>query len=131
LAIGFTDGYTAGAPILKEALRAFGRDAVLPPDEARWRWFASQIALHLWDDEAWTLLSTRHLELVRRTGALTALPFVLTSSSSVYASFGELGRAAALEEELRAATEATGIAPFPYGGLWLAALRGRETSSLS
>jgi DNA-binding CsgD family transcriptional regulator len=126
LAVRFTDGYAAGAPILKEALRAFEQEAVLPPEEARWLWFASQIALDLWDDHAWTVLSTRHLDLVRETGALTALPFVLTTRISVFASFGELGAAAAYQEELRAATEATGIAPGPYGALSLAALRGQE-----
>jgi DNA-binding CsgD family transcriptional regulator len=126
LAVRFTDGYAAGAPILKEALAAFGRDTVLPPEEARWLWFASWIALYLWDEQAWTVLSMRQLDLVREAGALTALPFVLTNRSSVYAFFGDLGEAAASEEELRAATEATGIATVPYGALALAALRGRE-----
>jgi hypothetical protein len=67
------------------------RETVLPPEEARWLWFASWIAVYLWDDHAWTVLSTRHLDLVRETGGLTALPFVLTNRSSVYAFFGELG----------------------------------------
>jgi DNA-binding CsgD family transcriptional regulator len=126
LAVRFTDGPAAGAPILKEALRAFQGMSVLPPEEARWLWFASWIALFLFDDEAWTVLSTRHLDLVREAGALTALPFVLANRSSVYAFFGELGEAAAYEEELRAVTDATGIATVPYGALALAALRGRE-----
>ena len=127
LAVRFTDGSAAGAPILKEALRRVrSRTTVLPPEEARWLWFASWIALYLLDDEAWTVLSTRHLDLVREAGALTALPFVLANRSSVYAFFGELGDAAAYEEELRAATEATGIATVPYGALALAALRGHE-----
>jgi DNA-binding CsgD family transcriptional regulator/tetratricopeptide (TPR) repeat protein len=126
LAVRFTAGYAAGAPILREALRAFGRDTVLPPEEARWLWFASWIALYLFDDEAWMVFSTRHLELVREAAALTALPFVLTDRSCVYAFHGELGEAASCEEELRAATEATGIAPVPYGALAIAALRGRE-----
>jgi DNA-binding CsgD family transcriptional regulator len=111
---------------LKEALGAFRGTTVLPPEEARWLWFASWIALHLSDDEAWTVLSTRHLDLVREAGALTALPFVLTNRSSVYAFFGQLDEAEAYEEELRAASEATGIATVPYGALALAALRGRE-----
>jgi DNA-binding CsgD family transcriptional regulator len=127
LAIRFTEGFAAGAPILKEALSAFARERVLPADEARWLWFASWIALSLWDDEAWTRLSTRQLDLVREAGALTALPFVLTNHSSVLAFFGELGAAASLEDELRAATEATGVAPVPYGALSIAALRGQET----
>jgi DNA-binding CsgD family transcriptional regulator len=126
LAIRFTEGPVAGAPILKEAIRAFRGAAVLPPQEARWLWFASWIALYLSDDEAWIELSTRHLRLVREAGALTALPFVLTNRSSVYAFFGKLEEATAYEEELTAATEATGIATVPYGALALAALRGRE-----
>jgi DNA-binding CsgD family transcriptional regulator len=126
LALRFTDGPAAGAPILKEAIRAFREVAALPPEEARWLWFASWIALFLFDDEAWTVLSMRHLELVREAGALAALPFVLANRVSVLAFFGELGAAAAYEEELRAATEATGIAIVPYGALALAALRGHE-----
>ena len=126
LAVRFTDGPVAGAAILKEALTAFREMTVLAPEQARWLWFAGWIALYLLDDEAWIVLSTRHLDLVREAGALTALPFVLTNRSSVYAFFGDLGEAAAYEDELRAATEATGIAPVPYGALALAALRGRE-----
>jgi DNA-binding CsgD family transcriptional regulator/tetratricopeptide (TPR) repeat protein len=126
LAVRFTDGPAAGAPILKEALRAFRGATVLPPEEARWLWFASWIALYLSDDDAWTELSTRHLGLVREAGALTALPFVLANRSSVYAFFGKLDEAEACEEELTAATAATGIATVSYGALALAALRGRE-----
>jgi tetratricopeptide (TPR) repeat protein len=126
LAVQFTEGYAAGAPVLKQALSAFQGVAVLPPDETRWLWFASWVALFMWDDAGWAVLSTRHLELVRQTGALSALPFVLTNRSSVYAFLGELGTAASLEDELKTATEATGIAELPYGRLSLAALRGRE-----
>jgi DNA-binding CsgD family transcriptional regulator len=126
LAVRFTQGYAAGAPILKEALLAFRRETVLPPHEARWLWFAGWVALNVWDDETWTELSIRQLELVRGAGALTALPFVLTICTSVYAFFGELTTAASLAEETRAVTEATGIAAASYGELSLAALRGRE-----
>jgi DNA-binding CsgD family transcriptional regulator len=126
LAVRFTEGYAAGAPILKEALGAFRRETVSPPQEARWLWFAGWVALNLWDDETWAVLSMRQLELVRGAGALSALPFVLTICTSVYAFFGELTTAASLAEETRAVTEATGIAAAAYGELSLAALRGRE-----
>jgi DNA-binding CsgD family transcriptional regulator len=126
LAIRYTQGYAAGAPLLKQALRAFQSVTVLPPEEARWLWFAGYVALYMWDDASWSALSTRHLDLVRQTGELSVLPFVLSNRSSVYAFFGELRTAATLEEELRAATDATGIAAAPYGQLSLAALRGDE-----
>jgi DNA-binding CsgD family transcriptional regulator len=126
LALRATEGYAAGAPLLKEALNAFQREADLSPNDARWLWFASLIALYMWDDDAWTVLFTRQLELARRTGALPALAFALGTGTTVYAFFGELRTAALLEEEHRAASEATGIASNPVPRLGLASLRGRE-----
>jgi DNA-binding CsgD family transcriptional regulator len=72
------------------------------------------------------VLFTRELELARRTGALSALTFLLGTGIGVYAYFGELSTAAMLEEEHRAASAATGIAVNPSGALSLAAVRGRE-----
>jgi DNA-binding CsgD family transcriptional regulator len=126
LAVQATDGYAAGAPLLKEALNAFQREADLSPNDARWLWFASLIALYMWDDDAWTVLFTRQLDLARQTGALPALAFALGTGTTVYAFFGDLRTAALLEEEHRAASEATGIASNPVPRLGLASLRGRE-----
>jgi DNA-binding CsgD family transcriptional regulator len=125
LAVQATEGYAAGVPLLKEALVAFRR-VPLSDDDARWLWFASLIALYMWDDHAWSVLFTRQLELARQTGALSALAFALRTGSTVYAFFGELRTAALLEEEHRAASEATGIASDPIPRLGLASLRGRE-----
>jgi hypothetical protein len=126
LAVLFTDGYAAAARIMKEAVRAFRPEAVLPPAEHRWLFTASMTATLLWDDEAWAVITKLHIDLVRATGALTALPFILAGLSGTYASFGELGMAASYVGELAAATEAMGIAPFSYPSIWRAALRGRE-----
>ncbi|HEX3979479.1 MAG TPA: AAA family ATPase [Solirubrobacteraceae bacterium] len=122
----FTKGYSAGAPLLKQALSAFRRDAVLPPEEARWLWFACWAAADLWDDETWDLLSARQLELVRAAGALTALPFALTARSAVHLVRGDVHAAASQVDEIQTVSEATGIATPPYGPLWLAGLRGDE-----
>jgi DNA-binding NarL/FixJ family response regulator len=126
LAVRFTEGYAAGTPLLKEALAGFQRATDLSPNDARWLWFASLIALYMWDDHAWTVLFTRQLELARRMGALPALVFALGTGTTVYAFFGELRTAAVLEEEHRAVCEATGIATNPVPRLGLASLRGRE-----
>ena len=127
LAVRFTEGYAAGAPLIKDAVSAFQHQAVLSPEDARWLWFAGLVALFMWDDAGWAVLSTRQLEFVRRTGALSTLPFVLTDRSTVYAFLGDMRTAALLDQELSAATEATGIATARSGRLALAALRGRET----
>jgi hypothetical protein len=127
LSVRFTEGYAAGAPLIKEAVSAFQHQDALSGEDARWLWFASLVALFMWDDAGWAVLSTRQLEVVRQTGALSTLPFVLTDRSTVYAFLGDLRTAALLDEELRAATEATGIVTARTGRLALAALRGRET----
>jgi DNA-binding CsgD family transcriptional regulator len=126
LAVRFTEGYAAGARLIKEAVSAFQRQPVLSPEDARWLWFASLVALFMWDDAGWAVLSTRQLEFVRQTGALSTLPFVLTDRGAVYAFLGDLRTAERIEEELRVATEATGIVTAHAGRLTLAALRGRE-----
>ncbi len=126
LAVRFTEGYAAGAPILKDALSAFRDNAALRPEDARWLWFACWAAADLWDDETWDQLSARQLALVRSAGALSAIPFVLTARSAVHLVSGDVQIAASQVDEIRAVSEATGIAAPPYGPLWLAALRGRE-----
>jgi DNA-binding CsgD family transcriptional regulator len=126
LATLFTRGPAAGAPILKDALSAFRSEINLPPQEARWLPLACQAAADVWDDETWRLLSSRELERARRTGALTAMPLVLSTVSYVYAISGELTAAEALLDEIQTATEATGIPSHHYAALWVAALRGRE-----
>jgi DNA-binding CsgD family transcriptional regulator len=126
LAVQATKGYAAGVPLVKEALRAFQREADLSPNDARWLWLASLVALFAWDDNAWTDLFTRQLELARQTGALSPLAFALGTGISVYAFHGDLRTATLLQEELRAVVEATGIAPDPSASLSLAAVRGRE-----
>jgi DNA-binding CsgD family transcriptional regulator len=125
-AILFTEGHAAAAPILKEALRAFRHDSVLPPHEARWLALACRAAADVWDDETWRLLSMRELERARQVGALTAMPLALSTLSYIHVISGDLAAAESLLDEIRAATEATGIPSHPYIALWLAALRGEE-----
>ncbi len=72
------EGYVAGAPALKVALRAFRDEPPSEEDELRWLWLACRIARALADDEAWDELTARHLELARRAGAFSALPVALT-----------------------------------------------------
>ena len=126
LAVRFTEGYAAGAPILKEALGAFRRETVLPAQEGRWLLPACWTAADLWDDDTWRLLSARELERVRHTGALTAMGLVLGADSYVHAVSGDLAAAESLLDEASTATEATGIASWPYARLWVAALRGQQ-----
>jgi DNA-binding CsgD family transcriptional regulator/tetratricopeptide (TPR) repeat protein len=132
-AIRFTKGYPTGATILKQALSAFRCERGTPAEEVQWLSLACRTAADLWDDETWRLLSARQLEVVKETGAMTAMPTALSGVSHFLAISGELSRAESLLDEMRAAVDAIGMAVAPYPALWLAALRGRdaELSQLS
>jgi DNA-binding CsgD family transcriptional regulator len=121
LAVRITEGYAAGVPILKRALRAFAGE-----DDLRWHWLACHTAHELWDDETWVALATRHLQLARDRGLLADLPLALIARLYMHLYAGELATAASLIEEVEAVVEATGSRLAPYGALELAALRGRE-----
>jgi len=121
----YNDGYRAGLPMLREALEVFG--AGMPADEElRWHWVAGIVARHLWDDQRWQRLSDRHLELAREVGALSELALALNSHAFLLLFAGELAAAAALIQELDAATEATGSKLAPYAALGVSAMSGRE-----
>src|SRR4029077_12805754 len=68
-----TETYPPAPPILRETHRTFG-DETSQSEQLRWMWGGTVSAMHLWDDEAWELLASRHLQLVRETGALGDLP---------------------------------------------------------
>jgi DNA-binding CsgD family transcriptional regulator len=129
LALVITEGYGAGATLLKRAVTAF-RTGDMPPAEAmRWLWLAAHAAHDLWDDESWEALCERHIGLARQAGALTILPIALSSRIGLHLFSGELATAASLNEEVAAVTEATGSRLPPYGVLALAAFRGREAEA--
>jgi DNA-binding CsgD family transcriptional regulator len=127
-AVHFTEGYAAGAPILRRALSAFDRETS-PEAELRWLWLAGVAASHLWDFERWDRYSSRHLRLTRDAGALSELPSVLSNRAYLLFFAGEMAAAASLVEEAQVATEATGTNLAPYAALHLAALRGREAEA--
>jgi DNA-binding CsgD family transcriptional regulator len=125
LATRFTEGFVAGAPLLRRAMQAFGRPAVGDEDDImRWLWLAWPVAGDLWDDQTWHELATRAVRRARGAGALTVLPLALTYRAAMYVHAGEFAAASELVEEADALTEATGNAPLRYAALLLLVWRG-------
>ena len=48
-------------------------------EEQHFLWLAGIAALHVWDDDSWDAISSRHVELGRSAGALAELPLALSS----------------------------------------------------
>ncbi len=130
LAAHFDEGYEAGLPILRKALDVFGIDMSVH-EQLRCHWVAGIVALHLWDDEHWDLLSDRQIQLARGVGALSELPLALSSRAYTVMFAGDLTGAACLVGEIQAAMDATGSHLAPYAELGVAALRGRQPEAAS
>ena len=128
LAANFSVGYAAGVPILRRALTAFS-SGMSADEKLRRLWLACVVALHLWDDERWDVLSSRYVALAREAGALSELPLALSMRAYMLLFAGDLGAAASLIDEIQAVTEATGSSRAPYAALALAALRGRQAEA--
>jgi DNA-binding CsgD family transcriptional regulator len=124
LAVRFTDGFAASAPILKRALRAFRDEDGDYEQDVRWPWFASRAAADLFDDDAWQLLATRHVRAARDAGALGVLPAAINYLATLRVFEGNLDTAAALMEEADAISAATGNARIGYATVLLAGYRG-------
>jgi DNA-binding CsgD family transcriptional regulator len=122
LAIRFTEGYAAAAPILRElvstAAAGGAEDDVLPS------LMASRIAAELFDDDAWDRLVTRDIQDARAAGALSVLPTSLNFLAYLRTHECELAAAERLLDEADEITAATGNAQILNGRLLLAAYRG-------
>jgi DNA-binding CsgD family transcriptional regulator len=108
-------------PTLKRAL-----DAYLHGDDLRWLQPTQRIAWELWDHEAWLTLAARAVQFARDSGALSLLPLALTQLAAATVLTGDLAAAAALIEEARSITTATGSPPISSAEVYLAAWRGHE-----
>jgi hypothetical protein len=128
LATALSDGYTAGAPVLQQAMRAFRGPSVTVSDRLRWLWPAAHIAMALWDDESYEVLSARHIEVGRESGLLAVLPTALTTRIVASTFAGEFIAAERLITEMRVLTDAMDVAMPSYGPLFLSSWRGNETA---
>jgi DNA-binding CsgD family transcriptional regulator len=131
LALLTREGYVAGAPALKVALRAFRDEPLSDEDQLRWLWLACRVARALADDEAWDELTARHIDVARRAGAFSALPVALTDRVLVELFSGRTGVAMSLAAESDAVVEATGSYLTLRTSIVLANWRGRDAVALA
>ena len=94
LARAITEGYDAGAASLQQAVTACRGDGLSSEEALRWLWPAAMAARIIWDDESFDVLATRHIEVGRRTGAVTVLPIAYTTAVMARITAGELTAAA-------------------------------------
>ncbi|MEV0623870.1 AAA family ATPase [Nonomuraea sp. NPDC050404] len=114
----FAEGYVAGAPRLKRALRAFRQEAGANGDDnMRWLWMTWLTAADQWDDATWHELTTPAIREARETGALNFLPLALTYRAAEHVYAGEFDAAVAYIEESNAILKVTGNTLLLYATL--------------
>jgi len=131
LATFFCDGYEASVAVLRRSEKESDVGDMPVNEQLRWKWLAALASIHLWGDARWQGISEHHVRIAREAGALGELPLALTQRVYAHLFAGELTSAAVLVDEIRAATEATGVNITPLGAVGLAALRGREPEVVS
>ena len=89
LALLTTDGPAAAAAAMQRAVRV----AISIPleDVLRWGWVATGASNTVWDDEAFSVISARHVQLLRDAGALSQLPLYLSQLGIARAWTGDFG----------------------------------------
>jgi DNA-binding CsgD family transcriptional regulator len=124
----YTDGYAPAAPLLHRAVQAFGGDDLTMEEALHSTWMPAVAAAGLWDDRHWDLLSRRHLDVVRRAGAVNLLALALTDRAVFDVHRGDLAAGASLVAERQWVAEVTGGQPrlTPMPEAWLAAVRGQD-----
>jgi DNA-binding NarL/FixJ family response regulator len=129
LAVLFTDGYPAAATLSHRAVQAFATDELTLDEALRFAWLAAATAASLWDDVSWDVLSRRHLDVARESGALSVLPLALNTRTVVHLFTGDLAAAASLVDETRSVAEVTRSRLAPYGEVGLLAVRGHAENA--
>jgi DNA-binding CsgD family transcriptional regulator len=130
LALIVTDGPTAAAPTLRQAVSAVVGADITAEEAFRWGWLAQAAASALWDDDAWRTLLLRQVRFARAAGALDELPVMLGALGTAVVWGGDFGAASALIVEADAICEATGTRAAPFTAIMLASWRGNRDEAV-
>jgi DNA-binding CsgD family transcriptional regulator len=124
-----TEGYPAGAAMLKRAVSAFRAGDISPEEGLRWLWQACLSAGLIWDFDSWQVLADRQIKVARDAGAVTALPLAFNMRAIQHLFAGEFTAATSLVAQLESVSQAIGISVARHPALGLAVFRGREAEA--
>jgi len=120
------NGYRAGLPALRSALRALTEEPerALSADALSILWLGCRVAVNLWDDEALVQIADRMASAARDAGALPELPRALGMAAIAAVLSGDFVAAESFADQLDTLSGDTGTAA-AHARLALAAWRGR------
>jgi DNA-binding CsgD family transcriptional regulator len=107
LALLFTNGHTAAAPSLQEALTRAREDRGRDEHELRGARIAARVAAELMDEQSWEAIASRHVQAAREDGILGPLPATLNYLATLRTYQGDLNAAEILLDESDLISRAT------------------------
>lgn len=129
LALVFTGGRPAAAPLLRLAITAFTSPDASVEEVLRWGWLASRAALLVWDYDSCLEIATRAVQFARDSGALEILAVADNACGTATALSGDFATTALLIAEVDAVKQTTGTRIAPHAALAMAGIRGHEAEA--
>jgi DNA-binding CsgD family transcriptional regulator len=129
LAVVFTGGRPAAAPLLRRAINAFTSPDVPAEEVLRWGWLASRAALLVWDYDSCLEIATRAVQFARDSGALEVLAVADNACGTATALSGDFASTSLLIAEVDAVKQTTGTRIAPHAALAVAGIRGHEAEA--
>ncbi|MDX1870791.1 AAA family ATPase [Mycolicibacterium sp. 120266] len=126
LILRLTEGHAVAAPVLQRAIDQYLKEDEAGVADPRSHDITLRVLLDLFDQDIYSSLNARQLELLRAAGELTILPAALTTYAGVCVTAGDFAQAADLLEQSDAISTATGAPPHRSIQSYLAACRGQE-----
>ncbi|XVU28935.1 ATP-binding protein [Actinoplanes sp. CA-054009] len=126
LAALYADGFAAGAPAVRAALAKLDVDDLTVTEAIHWPHTVCNAANAVFDDHAWSSITSAYLRTARRTGELAGLSYILNQRIGLHLHQGEVAHAAELAEEAAVVAAAVGRSAPVHAALVVAAWRGDE-----
>lgn len=126
IVVRLTEGHAAAAPLLQRAIIRYLEEDEAGTADPRWHDITLRVLLDIFEQDTYSSLNARQLELLRAAGELTVLPAALTTYAGVCVTSGDFAQAAELLEESDVISAATGAPPHRSIQTYLAACRGHE-----
>ncbi|MEW5807968.1 MAG: AAA family ATPase [Actinomycetota bacterium] len=126
IVLRLTEGHAAGAPVMARAIELYLAEDAAGTADPRSHDITLRVLLDLFDQETYSWLNARQVELLRAAGELTILPAALTTYAGERVTAGDFAYAAELLEQSDAISAATGAPPHRSIQTYLAACRGQE-----
>jgi DNA-binding CsgD family transcriptional regulator len=130
-----TDGYAAGVPLLRRALRMLLDDPRSVQERSRrdqvgLLWFGCRVAANIWDQELFFQLANRMLSSAGASASVTLRASIASDATHVALLKGDVSLARTLRDETLVMKTAVGLPPWfmRQGPLALAAWEGRAHS---